>query len=61
MNSDEIHIKPSRQLQEKFKEQGERNGVFYDMCIGNDKTFRYVFSKGKLVQMKDISYENKTT
>lgn len=58
---DKIHIRPSRQLQEKFKEQGERNDVFYDMCIGRDNTFRCIFYRGKLVQMKDISYENKTT
>lgn len=61
MNSDAIHIRPSRQLQEKFKAQGERYDVFYDTCIGRDNTFRCVFSKGKLVQMKDISYENETT
>lgn len=58
---DKIHIRPSKELQEKFKEQGERIDVFYDMCIGRDNTFRYVFSKGKLVQIKDISYENETT
>lgn len=34
---------------------------FFGIGIGNDNTFRYVFSKGKLVQMKDISYENETT
>lgn len=57
---DKIHIRPSKELQEKFKEQGERYDVFYGMRIGRDNTFRYVFSKGKLVQMKDISYENET-
>lgn len=56
-----MKIRPSKELQEKFKEQGEKIDVFYDMCIGRDNTFRCVFSKGKLVQMKDISYENETT
>lgn len=60
-SEDKIHIRPSKELQDKFKEQGERIDVFYDMSICRDNTFRCVFSKGKLVQMKDISYENETT
>jgi hypothetical protein len=51
---DKIHIRPSKELQEKFKEQGERYDVFLDVSSSRDKTVKYVWDNGVLVEIEDL-------
>lgn len=39
---------------EKFKEQGEKIDVFLDAGSGRDKTVKYVWNNGVLVEIEDL-------
>lgn len=54
MNSDTIHIRPSKELQENFKEQEEIYDVFLDVSSSRDKTVKYVWDNGVLVEIEDL-------
>ena len=58
---DKIHIRPSRQLQERFVKAGAKFEVFVDIGNGYGNAFKCIFDRGKLIEIKDISYENETT
>lgn len=49
-----MKIRPSKELQEKFKEQGEKIDVFLDAGSGRDKTVKYVWNNGVLVEIEDL-------
>lgn len=51
---DKIHIRPSKELQEKFKEQGEKIDVFLDVSSSRAKTVKYVWDNGVLVEIEDL-------